>query len=184
MIYIIKQISSISFNEDNGEVYYDCTKTYESKLWKEGKGAILKPNNYMNKMYRTNKLFEIIKNKRDLLNTYILTEYIYKDTNIIYYIDENINRIATIKDISTIIDLCEKRTKEYLNRMIDLGIIAEISTIIKNKKYKSYIFNPLYVNSCRYINNTTYLLFKNYLDKYFPDWIKNNYIEISRKESL
>ena len=75
--------------------------------------------------------------------------------------------------------------------MVNQGIIAKSTIEIKNEKIISYIFNPVYINSCRFINASIYFLFKPYLDKYFPEWIQKQYdilinskTEINNFESL
>ena len=176
---MIKETSVIKYNEDTGEVYYSKLENSQSKLWADGKGAILKPRNYHCKIYQDVKLYDIINDKQDLLRTYILMEHIYKNTNIIYIQkSKTIFRPATIEDISTILDIRIRSTKEYINRMKEKGIIAEITTKIQNEEYTAYIFNPVYINTCKYISNQTYLLFKPYLDKYFPQWIIDKYSEL------
>ena len=172
---MIKQVSAVKVDEENGEVISYSVKSYNSKLWKDGKGAILNPGKYANKVYSKTKLFQLIEDERDLINTYMLIEHIYKDTNIIYCRTDGIDSPASIINIANIIGLCPKRTKAYLHRMKNLGVIAELKLVIEQKEYISYVFNPVYVNSCRYINNTLYMLFKPYLDEYFPEWIKDNY---------
>lgn len=187
-----KQISTIGYDENTGEVFYNLTEIKENNLWKDGKGAITKNNNAHNKLYNKTKLSDIIKDKRDLLSTYLCMENIFSNTNIIYKRVGNVYyRPASIEDISEIIGLDLKRTKTYLNKMVNQGIIAKSTIEIKNEKIISYIFNPVYINSCRFINASIYFLFKPYLDKYFPEWIQKQYdilinskTEINNFESL
>lgn len=182
---MIKKVSTIRYNEDTGEVYSEGIKSYKSKLWIDGKGAMLKPRTYHKKIYSDIKLSEIIKEKSDLLKTYILVDSIYKDTNTIYVrTSKNNFRPANILDISKLFGITEKKTREYLRRMIKAGIIGELVLKIKDEEYTSYVFNPIYINSSKYISNDIYILFKPYLDKYFPDWIREKYIEINENDDI
>ena len=171
--YLIKQINVLNINEETGEVYSEKTKNIKSKLWVDGKGAMIKYRNYHITLYQDMKLSDYIKDKNDLLRTYILIENIYKNTNIIYVSKDNVSpKPADIKEISIMIGLCERRTKEYIKRMIDIGIIGQIKIKIKDIEYTTYAFNPVFVNSCKYIDETLYLLFKPYVEKYCPLWIR------------
>lgn len=179
---MIKQVLTTRIDEDTGEVLSERKNEYKSKIWQDGKGAMIKFRNYHKKLYSDIRLCDVIENKPDLLKTYILVENIYKDTNIIYYqVSKTVYRPASIDDICKIIDSCERKTKEYLKRMISLGIMAKIHLVIDDKEYFSYAFNPVFANSCKYINNTLYLLFKPYVDNYCPEWIKQKYEEANRK---
>ena len=183
MIIIIKQINVTKFDEITGEVFSDTTKQSNSKLWIDGKGAIIKHKTYHKKIYSDIRLCDYISDKADLLKTYILVEYIYKNTNIIQVSANSRNiRPATDEDIANILEISTKKSREYLRRMIKKGILGELILRINDEEYKSYVFNPIFVNSCKYISNEIYLLFKPYLDKYFPQWIKDKYQQINNKK--
>jgi hypothetical protein len=179
---LIKCITTTRIDENTGEIISESSREYKSRLWVDGKGAKIKTKNYHCTLYQDAKLSSIINDKNDLLKTYLLIENIYKDTNIIYIQKSSRNwKPANIEDISHIIGVNTRRTKEYIKRMIDVGILSEIILKIKDIEYISYVFNPVYVNSCRYINNTLYLLFKPYVDKHCPEWIKKKYEEMNKE---
>jgi hypothetical protein len=178
---MIKKTIVTRFDETTGVVYSEKIQNIKSVLWKDDKGAILKPRNYHNKFYQDTKLSEIIENKSDLLKIYILTEHIYKNTNMIYVKTKNNSfRPADINDLSGILELCDERVKKFIRKMKNIGIIAELTVEIKKFKYSVFVFNPIYINSCKYISNELYLLFKPYLDEYFPEWIKDKYDELNQ----
>lgn len=180
---MIKKTIITKFDENTGVIYSEQVKNTKNLLWKDDKGAILKPRNYHNKFYQDAKLSETIENKSDLLKIYILTEYIYKNTNMIYIKTKNNSfRPANINDLSEILGLCDERIKKYIRKMKNIGIIAELTIEIKKLKYSVFVFNPIYINSCKYISNELYLLFKPYLDEYFPDWIKDKYGELNENK--
>jgi hypothetical protein len=179
---LIKQVLTTRIDEDTGEVLSERKNEYKSKIWQDGKGAMIKFRNYHKKLYSDIRLCDVIENKPDLFKTYFLVENIYKDTNIVYCRkSKTVFKPATEKDIANMFGITEKKTKEYLSRVSKLGVIAKITVDIDNVKYISYAFNPVFVNSCKYINNTLYLLFKPYVDNYCPEWIKQKYEEANRK---
>ena len=166
---MIKKTIEVRLDDSTGAVVGEAEKEYKIKSWKDNKGAMVNYNKYHIKMYKNDRLVDEINNRNDLLKTYILTEKIYKDTNIIYYKKDGVLvRPATIEDISEMIDVNTRGTKEYLKRMMDKGIIAELTIETKNTKSSSYVFNPVYVNSMRYINTFVYSLFKPDIDNYLP----------------
>lgn len=175
-----RQISVMDFNENTGEIFFNSTKNKPYKIWKENVGAMIKCRNRHKKIYNDYKLCDIIEDKNDLLKTYILMEYIYNDNIIYINVKNKTYKPATSLDISEILGITEKTAKEYLNRMIKRGILGKIVVELNDEnKYDSYAFNPVFVNSCKYIKKDLYLLFKDYIDKYLPDWIKQKYLEIS-----
>lgn len=182
---MIKKTIVTQFNETTGEIYSQKEKNSKSLLWKDGCGAILKPRNYHYKVYQDIKLSTVIENKSDLLKVYILTEYIYKNTNMIYVPTKSSSfRPANIEDLSKILNLCNSRIKKFISRMKKIGILAELVMEIKDLKYTIYVFNPVYINSCKYISNELYLLFKPFLDTYFPNWIKEKYLELNEDKNI
>jgi hypothetical protein len=179
---LIKQVLTTKIDESTGEVVSESSKQYQYKIWVDGKGARIKTRNYHCTLYQDAKLSDVIEDKNDLLRTFILIEHIYKDTNVVYIQKSaRVWRPASANDISIILDFSPRRTKEYLKRMIAIGVIAELTIDIKGTKYVSYVFNPVFANSCRYIDNTLYLLFKPYVDKHCPDWVKKKYNELNEE---
>lgn len=177
---MIKEEHSVLVDENTGEIYREELKQNYSKLWKDGKGYMLKHRNYHIKYYEDVYLSDIITDNGDLFKTYRLVEYIFKNTNVIYNRKHGrIRSPAQIEDIAEILSISVKRARAYMTRMKDMGIIAEITLEIHKMKYKSYVFNPVYVNSCKYISNELYILFKPYLDSCIPNWAKMKYLEWS-----
>jgi len=77
------------------------------------------------------------------------------------------------------LDITPKKAREYLSRMIRIGVLGKLTVKVGDVEYSSYAFNSIFVNSTRYVNNTLYLLFKPFCDKYFPDWMKEKYEELN-----
>lgn len=140
-------------------------------LWKNNKGAILKPREYHNKIYHDIKISKLSKNKNYILYLYMLSESIYKNTNIIY-ID---NKPANINSISKFIKASTRKTKEFIKEMEEKNIIKNINIYIDNENNNVFVFNPVYINSCKYIGLELYLAFKEDLDKILPKWIIEKY---------
>lgn len=67
--------------------------------------------------------------------------------------------------------------------MVKLGVMGKITITIGDTKYHSYAFNPIYINTQKFITSDIYFLFKPYLDKEFPYWAKQAYEELQEDEN-
>lgn len=175
---MIKQTNICFIDEGTGEVISESTKSIKSAksyIYDKDKGIMVKQRSYYRKIYADTGLEQIVRDDSDLLKLYKLIGKIYKNTNIIYYqASESIYLPAGFKEISEqILGLSLRKTKEFMKRMISLGIIGSLLVTIGECKYNAFAFNPVYVSSNKYVNKELYFLFKPYLDKYIPQWAKD-----------
>lgn len=91
----------------------------------------------------------------------------------------------SIKDISKVIGLSEKRTRAFITRMKQREIIAERIDEVGKDKVVKYVLNPLFFNSNKYLHPDLYFLFEKSLSPYLPQWVRDKYHEIGNiaKES-
>lgn len=139
-------------------------------LWKNN-GAMLRPREYHSKFRQDIKLSDIVDNKKYLLYIYILSEHIYKNTNVIS-ID---GKFANLENIAEVLKLSTRKAKDFLKFAESKQIIKQMNNVVDCKKKGFYAFNPVYVNSCKYIDIDLYLTFKDTLDDLFPNWIVDKY---------
>jgi hypothetical protein len=158
---------------ETGEVYKDRSEYRTNKLWRDGKGGMIFPRNSHKKIYGIVKLTDVVREKSDRANILVLLDYIYRETNKICVG----NRIAGISDIGRILGLSPDRTKRFLWRMNKLGVIAKMTVEVAGTVSVSYVFNPVFVNSCRYVSPDLYLTFKKYIDEVLPEWMRQKYAE-------
>lgn len=170
---------TLTVDRETGEIIKEQEKDYYSRVWKDGKGAMIKIRNNHNKFYHDIKLSNVIKDRQDFMRVHLLAENIYKDTNIIYIREGKNFRIADLEDISSVLELRIRSTKEFLDRMRIIGVIAELTLRIKDTVQISYVFNPMFINSSKFISNELYLLFKNHIDTSLPQWLKDKYKEMN-----
>lgn len=162
------------FDKETGDIYRHRERGFY--LWSdETFGGMIKQRNYHQKHYPDRRLCEAIASKADLLRTYTLSEYIVKNTNRVGRKDSK--GFADLAGICELLGISEKKTREYLNRIIGLGIIARITAETKGEKFISYAFNPVYINSCKYVPLELYVVFKKDMDAIIPDWMKSKYAE-------
>jgi len=159
-------------DNDTGEVAK--IKESENRLWSDEKeGGMILARSYHKKLYNGRGLSGRIEDKGDLLKTYILVEQIVKDTNRIGNIKGS--GFADESGIAEILGISEKKAREYLSRMIKLRVLGRGLIITGEKSSVSYIFNPVYVNSGKYVPLELYVAFQEDIDAVIPRWMKLKY---------
>jgi hypothetical protein len=169
----IRKKRTIITDPSTGEVYSDKSEYATNKLWKDGKGGMIMPRNGHKKIYGVVKLTDVVKDKGDRANILVLLDNIYKDTNKICAG----RKIAGIPDIAAMLNLREERAKRFLWRMMKIGIIAKMTVEVAGTTSVSWVFNPVFVNSCRYVSPELYLTFQKYIDEVLPEWMRRKYAE-------
>lgn len=167
----------IDVDTETGQVYKD--KTIRFTNFNPDKGYLFRSKNIATKTFADLKLSEQVKSDFDFLRCHKLAEYIYKDTNMIATrIKSKDIRAADIEDIRCIIKLSVKKTKEFLNRMRKLHIIAEREDKVGDMISVKYYFNPLFFCSSKYLSPDLYFLFQESLDCYIPGWARQKFHEL------
>lgn len=108
-----------------------------------------------------------------------LAQKIWGKTNMLGYRGNGGVKPYDITGISNVINLKERQTYNFINKMVDLGIMARVKIEIAGKTDYQYYVNPLYYNSSNRIPLNLYLLFREQLDPYIPSWAKKLFIEQS-----
>lgn len=194
---IVKQTENTYIDTSTGEVISYKKETQEdiiNRLWDDKKGYILLYNAKYGKKFDNYKFRYVIKDKNDCHRILSLTEYVYQGTNKIFYeyytINKNGNpvvnyRIANDEDIAEMLGLSLKRTKSFLNRMMNLGVIAKSKIQVSRASFfTGYVFNPLLYNSGKFVSPELYLTFEESLRKIVPDWVKKRYDLVIRQNDI
>lgn len=163
--------------DDDGVILKE--KQYKYSIYDNEKGYLFRAKNYFRKSYADVKLSNIIKDRFDYMRVHLLAENIYKDTNTIM-VRENSRtiRVADIDDVSKIIGLSVKKTKEFVSRVKKLHILAERVDEVGEMISTKFVFNPLYFSSKKYISAELYFLFQESLDKHLPHWVIQKFHEV------
>lgn len=168
-----KRITSI----DEGGVILN-TKDFKYTIFDNEKGYLFRNQAYYYKGFKLeNKLSDIVTDFNDLGRLLVLAEHTYADTNMIAYYKNKKYYPAGIKEISEMIKLCERNTKDFLKRMMDLGIIAKAIINTNEQIEVQYYLNPLYFISSKYLSPGLYMLFRKQLDKVLPAWVIQKFNE-------
>jgi hypothetical protein len=166
-----------SIDEDTGEILRETSKRFN--VFDADKGYLFWANAHQRRSYNKVKLSDAISDTLDFARVHLLAENIYKDTNtIMVRVSSTVVRVADIEDISAMIRLSPKRTKECLYRMLKLHVLAERTDRIGDIVQTKYVLNPIFFNSKKYISSDLYFLFQETLDCYLPTWVIVKFHEI------
>jgi len=109
-----------------------------------------------------------------------LAKKIWSNTNMLGYRGNGGIRPYNEKQIGEVIELKEYQAKKFVRKMIDLGIMAKVNVEAGEKKEVHFYVNPIYFFSSNRIPLNLYLIFRNQLDCYLPDWVKAKYAETKK----
>ena len=162
-------------DENTGQVMAEKSGLFET--FHPEKGYLFRNNAKYVKFYQEIRLSDVIKNKSDYANMHLLAEHLYKNTNMIAVYRNKKYVPASEYDMQQIVGMCERRFKEFLDRMINAGVIAKVIIKSKNTLTAQYYINPLHFNTSKYLSASLYMLFQKQLDEYLPDWVIRKFHE-------
>jgi len=146
------------------------TNDFKYTIFDNDKGYLFGTKKAYIKSYQGIKLSSVISNKADYANMHLLGENLYKDTSMIAVKRNRKVYPAEVKEMSQIIGLNERYTKEFVQRMMELGVIAKLVINTKETIQVQYHANPLYFTSSKYISPALYMMFRKQLDEHLPAW--------------
>lgn len=111
-----------------------------------------------------------------------LAKLMIADSNMLGYRSRGI-RAYTQEQIIEIVGLSTKRGREFIDKMIDLRVMAKTIRIIGDVKQDEFYINPAYFFAGKRIGLNLYLLFRESLDPILPEWVKREFI-LSAKEQV
>jgi len=106
-----------------------------------------------------------------------LAQKMWGKTNMLGYRGNGGVKPYDIPGIAKAINLQERQTYNFINKMVDLGVLAKVKITSAGKIDYQYYVNPLYYNSSNRIPLNLYLLFREQLDPYIPSWARKLFIE-------
>ena len=175
---MIKKVVNLS---DEGEILNE--KSYRFNIFDPDNGYLFKNRAYYIKSFTNHRLSDVLQNKIDIANMHILAENIYADTNMIVYQRNKKIHPAGIAEIARMINTCEKRTKKFIDRMLEKELLAKYTS---HDGEVIYYINPVYFSSSKYLSYHLYLLFRKQLDEHLPPWVierfnETNHIQKNKK---
>lgn len=169
----------VFFDEVTGKIF-KTKNNYIGSTFDQGKGYLFWNRKNNSKTFKDISFPKEMK-WEDIGRITVLTKYVYSNTNMLGYRGNGGVKLYDIKGISKIVELSEKCTNRYINKMIKLGVMAKVKVIVaENEEYQYYI-NPLYFFSNNWLPLNLYLIFREQLDCVLPKWVIDNYLKENNK---
>lgn len=165
-------------DENTGEVKVSQKSRFE--VFDES-GYLLWAKKYSNRQFHDVKLSDVIGTGEDFRRVYVLAEYLYKDTNTIM-VRKGKTKIcvADLEDVSKIVGLNIRRTKEFISRMVIKQVMARRIDTVGDTTSEKFLLNPLFFFCGKRLSADLYFLFQRSLDCYLPGWVRSKFHEIGR----
>lgn len=141
-----------------GEVLFDRTKPMTMYLFSEERGYLLFHNRTTVKWYPSIEWPPSLSNK-DLGHLHRLSACLTKE-NILMGKDGPL----WAEGMGEVIGLSRSNIYPFVRKLVSLGMLK--------KTAKGYFMNPMYLFAGKYLTPDLYLLFRQELDPYIPEWVK------------
>jgi len=83
-----------------------------------------------------------------------------------------------------IIGLSSKRGKEFIEKMIQLGIMQSQIRKYGDIESEEFYINPAYFFAGKRISLNLYLLFREHLDQILPEWVRSEFWNAANNEAM
>lgn len=147
------------------------TKDFKINIFDPHKGYLYKSKAKSVRVFPDSRLSEVLDNKVEIANVYILSESIYKDTNMICVYRNKQYYPASEEDMAKMLGLSMRWFRPFLKKIIDKGIIAKVTSTTEGERVTFYCFSPMYFMGGKYLSASLYMLFKKQLDRVLPVWV-------------
>ena len=104
-----------------------------------------------------------------------LAKKIWSNTNMLGYRGNGGVKAYNLDKIAQILNLQPRQAYRFIEKMIRLGILAKVKIKTGETEETQLYVNPMYFFSSNRINLNLYLLFHKQLDKYIPEYAKEEY---------
>lgn len=84
--------------------------------------------------------------------------------------------------IMRLVGLSHRRGKEFLEKMISLGVMQKNIRQYKDVESEEFYINPAYFFAGRRISFHLYLLFREHLDQILPDWVRVEFWKFAKEK--
>lgn len=106
-----------------------------------------------------------------------LAKRIWSNTNMLGYRSHGQLRPYDVDGIGEAIELSPRYAREWVDKMVDLGVLARVDVTLCGNTETQYYVNPIYFCSSTRIPLNLYLIFRKSLDLHLPAWVKARYAQ-------
>lgn len=168
MLRLVRDIS-----QKTGEVYSEKRQFIEDVFTEEG--YRVPPRKAGVKMFNTIPLPKAMTyNEKGRIGD--LAKCMISVTNMLGYRSGGNILPYTAQHIINLVELSSKRGKQFLKKMIDLGVMQTNTRKYAGIESTEYYINPIYFFAGKRISFNLYLLFREHLDPILPLWVKKEFL--------
>lgn len=167
----------VLYDSNGREKSRGATKGYSYYNQERGTYSIFAGRKYL-KMFKAFKLSEILEKKEDIANVVILRDNMGAMNMILFPLGQKKACIpASRENIYAIIRLKPRSGKEFLDRMIRMGIIAERTDA--KTGISQFFLSPMYGMEGTELTLDVYLLFREQLDPHLSDFARQEFQKLA-----
>jgi hypothetical protein len=176
LLQVVKNI-----NSDTGEVVSERKNYYEDTLTEDG---------YKVPVHKAGaKLFADVQFPDAMTDTEIgkvarLAKLMVATSNMLGYRTKAGIMPYTESQLIEIVGLSHKRGREFISKMIALGVMQINRRIYGDIEQDEYYINPAYFFAGRRININLYMLFREHLDVILPPWVRREFQQSARERKV
>lgn len=169
-------------SNDLGEVITDKTLQYKGRFDIESGYLFWSQRNFVKSFPDVDLPLDITDDERGKLDK--LSHKVFADTNMLAYKGHNKVVPFEHKDIGETLKLGERQTRRFVDKMLQLGIMARLIIDTKGQKTTQYYLNPMYYFSSNRLSLNLYLLFKDQLDAVLPKYVVTNFQTLQQQREF
>lgn len=167
---------------DEGEVIHEKLEKFEVF---NDEGFLFWAKKYARKQFEGVYLSDVIGQGEDYRRTHLIAEkMLYKNTNTLM-VRESCRkvRVADIEDVSKLVGLNIRYTREFLNRLVTSQVLAKRIDTVGNMTAEKWVMNPLYFFCAKRLSPDLYFLFQKSLDCYLSKYAKTEFHRMGNMKS-
>lgn len=166
-----------SVDEHTGEVYSEKSRYIQDTLNEEGYRV---PSHKKGSRMFDNIYFPAEMGYSDIGRLTVLAKMMIPYSNMLGYRARGGIVAYGEKCIMEKLGLSEKRGRQFLAKMIRLGIMQRVTRVVDSEQVVEYYINPAYFFAGKRISINLYLLFREHLDGILPKWVIKEFQDMAQ----
>ena len=172
MLRVIKDIDT-----STGEVCKQREQRYEPTLTEEGYKV---PGHKAGAKIFEGVAFPESMTHAEIGKMTILAKNMIPISNMLGYRSKGCILSYTEAHITAMVGLSPKRGRQFIQKMIDLGVMQRVIRQYDDQEYIEFYINPAYFFAGKRISLNLYLLFREHLDPLLPSWVKQEFVKLAK----
>jgi len=169
-------------SNDYGEMISNKSVTYKGRFDVESGYLFWAQRNFVKSFPDVDLPAEISDDERGKLDK--LSHKVFESTNMLAYRGHDGITPFGLKDIGETLKLGERQTRRFVDKMLQLGIMARVFVDCKGKRIMQFYLNPMYYFSSTRLSLNLYLLFQDQLNEVLPRYVIANFKTMKQQKEF